>query len=32
RGDPLGDNSRLMAPLLEDRALLQRRLLVALGA
>lgn len=32
RGDPVGDNSNLMNPLLEDRALLQRRLLAGYDA
>lgn len=32
RGDLLGDNSHLMAPLLEDRSLLRRRLLAAVAA
>lgn len=32
RGDPVGDNSNLMNPLIEDRALLQRRLLAGYDA
>jgi len=32
RGDPLGDNSALMAPFLADRALLRRRLFAAVAA
>lgn len=32
RGDPVGDNSHLMNPLIEDRALLQRRLLAGYNA
>lgn len=32
RGDPVGDNSLLMSPLLEDRALLRRRLLAGYEA
>ena len=32
RGDPVGDNAHLMDPLLEDRALLRRRLLAGVGA
>lgn len=32
RGDPVGDNSKLMHPLMEDRALLQRRLLAGYEA
>lgn len=32
RGDPIGDNSHLMNPLMEDRALLRRRLLAGYEA
>lgn len=32
RGDPMGDNSHLMNPMLADRALLRRRLLAGLAA
>jgi len=32
RGDPIGDNSHLMNPLIEDRALLRRRLLAGYNA
>lgn len=32
RGDPLGDNARLMQPLMDDRALLRERLLAGLRA
>ncbi|MBO4119278.1 dienelactone hydrolase family protein [Cupriavidus gilardii] len=32
RGDPMGDNSHLMEPMLADRALLRRRLLAGLDA
>ncbi|MBI3129299.1 MAG: dienelactone hydrolase family protein [Candidatus Tectomicrobia bacterium] len=32
RGNPAGDNSKLMQPLLEDRAMLRRRLLASLEA
>ncbi|KQT65836.1 dienelactone hydrolase [Aureimonas sp. Leaf460] len=32
RGDPLGDNSALMNPLMEDRALLRRRLMAGFDA
>lgn len=32
RGDPVGDNSHLMNPLIEDRSLLQRRLLAGYEA
>jgi dienelactone hydrolase len=32
RGDAIGDNSHLMAPFMNDRALLRRRLLAALAA
>ncbi|NMK48752.1 dienelactone hydrolase family protein [Achromobacter sp. Bel] len=32
RGDPLGDNTALMAPLMRDRALLRRRLLAGFEA
>ncbi|MBI2179050.1 MAG: dienelactone hydrolase family protein, partial [Candidatus Tectomicrobia bacterium] len=32
RGAPAGDNSKLMQPFLEDRAMLRRRLLASLAA
>lgn len=32
RGDPVGDNTRFMAPLLDDRGLLRRRLLAGIDA
>lgn len=32
RGDPVGDNSSLIAPFLEDRSVLRERLLTGLGA